>query len=114
MTANERRAEIMRILVSRRHEITPNLARDLAVSERTIRRDIKVLMVDYPLDVYQGNTGGIRLADWYHPHKRLLSREQQQVLTELVTVSDARQARVLHELLSAYGSLKTNEIGGAP
>ena len=114
MTANERRVEIMRILVSRRHEIIPNLARELAVCERTIRRDILTLMVDHPLETQQGNGGCVRLADWYHPHRRMLSREQQQVLTELVAVSDERQARVLRELLSAYGSMKTTEIGGTP
>ena len=112
MTANERRVEIMRILVSRRHEIIPNLARELAVCERTIRRDILTLMVDYPLETQQGNNGCVKLADWYHPHKRLFNREQQQVLTELVAVSDARQSRVLRELLSVYGSIQPNEIGG--
>ena len=88
------------------------LADELHVTTRTIRTDITVLTADYPLETTRGNGGCVRLADWYHPHNRLLSREQQQVLTELVAVSDARQARGLRELLSAYGSMKTNELGG--
>ena len=114
MGASERRAEVLRILVARRSETAPNLALELGVSVSTIRRDILTLMVDYPLETQQGNNGCVKLADWYHPHKRLFSREQQQVLTELAAVSDARQSRVLRELLSAYGSMKPNEIGGTP
>ena len=112
MGASERRAEVLRILVARRSETAPNLALELGVSVSTIRRDILTLMVDYPLETQQGNNGCVKLADWYHPNKRLFSSEQQQVLTELVAVSDERQSRVLRELLSAYGSMKTNEIGG--
>ena len=112
MGANERRAEIMRILIGKRHETMRALADELHVTTRTIRTDITALTVDYPLETARGNGGCVRLADWYHPYKRLLSREQQQVLTELVAVSDARQSRVLRELLSAYGSMQPNEIGG--
>ena len=112
MGANERRAEIMRILIGKRHVTMRALADELHVTTRTIRTDITALTADYPLETTRGNGGCVKLADWYHPHKRLFSREQQQVLTELVAVSDARQSRVLRELLSAYGSMKPNEIGG--
>lgn len=112
MTANERHDEIIRILVSRRHEIITNLARELAVCERTIRRDILTLMAKYPLETHQGHDGGVTIADWYHAPRPLLNLEQQRVLTELVSVGNARQAHVLRELLSLYGSMKPNEIGG--
>ena len=112
MTANERRAEILRILVSRRHEIIPNLPRDLAVCERTIRRDILTLMADHPLEVFRGNGGCVNISDWYHPHHRFLSMEQQQVLTVLMAVGNEHQTHVLSELLFSYGSVRSNEIGG--
>ena len=112
MGANERRAEIMRILIGRRHATMRALVDELHETTRTIRTDITALTVEYPLETARGNGGCVKLADWYHPHKRLFSTEQQQVLTELVAVSDARQSRVLRELLSAYGSMKPNEIGG--
>ena len=112
MGANERRAEIMRILIGKRHATMRALADELHVTTRTIRTDITALTADYPLETARGNGGCIRLADWYHPHKRLFSREQQQILTDLVAVSDERQSRVLRELLTAYGSMKTNELGG--
>ena len=79
MGANERRAEIMRILIGKRHETMRALADELHVTTRTIRTDITALTADYPLETARGNGGCVKLADWYHPHKRLLSREQQQV-----------------------------------
>ena len=39
----ERRSEIMKILCRRRSETVKNLAFELGVSERTIRRDIEIL-----------------------------------------------------------------------
>lgn len=43
MSANERRAEIMRIMVARRQENMQVLAAELGVTDRTIRNDILVL-----------------------------------------------------------------------
>ena len=107
MGANERRAEIMRILIGKRHETMRALADELHVTTRTIRTDITALTADHPLETARGNGGCVKLADWYHPHRRMFSREQQQVLTELGAVSDARQSRVLREMLSAYGSMQS-------
>ena len=50
MTANERRAEIMRIMTARRQESMGRLALELGVTRRTIRSDITTLTVDYPLE----------------------------------------------------------------
>lgn len=104
MTASERRAEIMRIMTARRSETAPQLARELKVSVNTIRRDILLLTVDYPLETQRGNGGCVKVADWYHPHRNILSGEQQLVLSELSGVCDAHQANVLHQMLSEYGS----------
>ena len=81
MTMNERRAEIMRILVARRATTMPVLARTFGVTTRTIQNDILAFTVDYPLETKQGNGGCVRVADWYHPHRNLLSEEQQRTLS---------------------------------
>ncbi|MBQ7885841.1 MAG: HTH domain-containing protein [Clostridia bacterium] len=104
MTANERRAEIMRILTARRHETMGHLAEELHVTARTIRTDITMLTVDYPLETQRGNGGCVYLADWYHPHRNILSCEQQRVLSQLSSTCDAHQANVLRQMLSEYGS----------
>ena len=46
VSANERRAEIMRIMVARRQENMQVLASELGVSDRTIRNDIVALTAE--------------------------------------------------------------------
>lgn len=110
MGANERRLEIMRILTARRQDTIGNLARELGVCERTVRRDVETLTVDYPLETRQGNGGCVMVAEWYYPHKNLLSQEQQQVLTDMLPLGDEHQARVIRQLLSAYGSISHQKM----
>ena len=79
MSANERRAEIMRIMVARRQENMQVLAAELGVTDRTIRNDILVLTAEYPLETTRGNGGGVRIADWYHPHKNIFSHFKNEI-----------------------------------
>ena len=103
---NERRAEIMRILIARRSETQATLAAELGVSVSTVYRDIVRLTVDYPLETQRGNGGCVKVADWYHPHRNILSNEQQDVLSDLLGVCDAHQANVLRQMLNEYGSTR--------
>lgn len=103
-TANERRAEIMRILVARRHETMAELANELGVTDRTIRTDITVLTADYPLETVRGNGGGVKIADWYHPHKNFLSSEHQTVLIKMLDKADKQEQKILLEMLAEFGS----------
>lgn len=104
MRIRERQAEIISILRGRKSETVPRLARQLGVSKNTIYRDIAQLSIDYPLTTQQGNGGGVTLLERTHPYKKLFTREQQQVLTELLAIADKRQAEVLTGMLEAYGN----------
>ena len=106
MNANERRMEIMRILTARRKETAPRLARELGVCVNTVRNDILILMTDHPLETQQGNGGCVKVADWYHPHRNILSDEQQRVLSQMIEIGNEHQAKVLREMLAEYGSPK--------
>ena len=97
MSANERRAEIMRIMVARRQENMQVLAAELGVTDRTIRNDILVLTAEYPLETTRGNGGGVRIADWYHPHKNIFSQDQISVLEQLMDKADDEQKKVLDQ-----------------
>ena len=46
----EWRQLILDLLCQRRRETIPNLAAELGVSERTIRRDIEMLTLRYPIE----------------------------------------------------------------
>ena len=104
MTATERRAEIMRILSVRRSTTAARLAADMGVSQSTIYRDILALTAEYPIDTKRGNGGCITLAEWYHPHRGILTLELQALLTRLMDFCDEYQAHMLRELIEAYGS----------
>ena len=109
MTANERKAEIMRILVARRQETMLQLADELNVNIRTIQRDIISLTVDYPLETVRGNGGCVKVAAWYYPHRNIFSREQQTVLIQMLDKADGPQQKVLREMLFAFGSTAIRE-----
>lgn len=94
----------MRILAGRRHETMGQLARELGVTERTIRNDVLVLTVDYPLETVRGNGGCIKLANGYQTHKIILSREQQKILNQMMDKADEYQQKILREILTAFGS----------
>lgn len=80
------------------------LADTFGVTDRTIRNDILALTSEYPLDTVRGNGGGVRIAEWYHPHKNILSNEQISVLEQLMSKADDNQKRVLDQMLREYGS----------
>jgi len=95
----------MRILASRRQETMGQLARELGVTDRTIRNDITALTADYPLVTVRGNGGCVRLEDWYQPHKNILNQRQQVVLMEILNgINEPYQKKVLQEMLTAFGS----------
>lgn len=103
MSANERRAEIMRILVGCRITTEQRLSRELGVTRQTIHMDIRVLMRDYPIYIVKGRAGGVRLPDWYHLDRRILSIKQITVIKELLPVANIEQRKVLVEMLKEYG-----------
>lgn len=82
---------------------------ELGVTDRTIRSDITALTADHPLQTVRGNGGCVALPDWYHPLRNILSGEQQKVLLQMIELADQDQARVLREILDAYGSTRRRE-----
>ena len=104
MNAVGRRAELVRILRFRRKDTVSNLARELGVNERTIRRDLLTLTVDegYLIDTIQGNGGGVAYNGQLHPHKGIFTQEQIRVLNELKKHADSHQAGVIDGMLDAF------------
>ena len=96
----------MRIMVARRQENMQVLAAELGVTDRTIRNDILILTAEYPLETTRGNGGGVRIADWQHPHKNILSKDQMTVLEQLMDKADDEQKKVIDQMLREYGSNK--------
>ena len=107
--ANERRAEIMRILNSNRRDTMSNLAFRFGVSIRTICYDIEILMASYPIETVRGKGGCVQLAEGYNTYQNFLSQDQQETLIEIFPLLNERQSDVIYGLLLACGSKRNKE-----
>ena len=104
VNATSRRAELIRMLRNRRKDTVSNLARDLGVCGRTIRRYVLTLTADegYLIDTKRGRGGGVIYNGKKHPHKGIFSQEQIKVLNELKECADSRQTGVINMMLEEY------------
>lgn len=103
MNAIERREEIIRILLVKRHVTMRTLAAEFGVTDRTIRNDITILTAKYPLETSRGVGGGVSIPDSFHPYKNILSMEQVNVLEELMPKANEHQQSIIHQILAAFG-----------
>lgn len=103
MTASERRKEILEVLCSRRTEIIDNLAFEFNVSRRTIRYDIEILSLDYPIYTSKGNGGGVYVDENFRLGKSYLKDEQQELLQRLLPELDGKDAEVMKSIIKTFG-----------
>jgi len=116
VTANERRAEIVRILTGRRFETMLNLAVQFNVSRITIFNDIEMLTLDHPIETVRGRGGGVRfMKDYRNTYRNDITQEQQELLISLMSMVDKHGKKLLKELLYVHGSIRLKGFveGGA-
>ena len=111
MTATERREEIMRIMIARREESMQVLARELGVTDRTIRNDVLVLTASYPLETVRGNGGGVRLDKQYHPYRNTMTRQQTETILNLKDRVSEEEWTVLEQLVREHSAYSFDRTG---
>jgi len=104
MSANERRAEIIKILKHRQQEQISVLASELQVSVRTIKYDIEELKKEYPLETMRGNGGGVCLQLNNNLYNGRFTEIQQNAIIAAMKAVSQPLARILGDLLRIYGS----------
>lgn len=105
MDAVERRQQILELLCQRRKDTMQNLAAELGVSERTIRRDVEILTRSYPLETVCGRYGGgVRVADWYHLDRQRMSPKQTTLLRRLAADLRGEDLEVMEQILLKFAS----------
>ena len=105
MEAVERRQQILELLCQRRKDTMQNLAAELGVSERTIRRDVEILTRSYPLETVCGRYGGgVRVADWYHLDRQRMSPKQTALLRRLAADLRGEDLEVMEQILLKFAS----------
>lgn len=101
-TANERRLEIIKTISAERFITVDTLASRFDVSERTIRRDIEILSMDYPIYTTQGNGGGVRAVDGWRFSKQYLSGSQEELLRKLRDGLQPEDQETLDSILASF------------
>lgn len=103
MSPNERRQRLIEVLCQRRQDTMANLAEEFGVNERTIRRDIEVLTLSYPIDTICGRyDGGVKVADWYHLNRKALSPEQAELLKRLAPTLAGADLATMNSIISQF------------
>ena len=103
MTASERRNAILEDLCTRRFEKVSNLAFQYGVTTRTIRNDILILSLEYPIYTAKGNGGGIYVDKNYRLGNVYLKSEQQELLERLLPGLNDKDAKVMKTILKTFG-----------
>ena len=105
MRINDRQKQLIDLLCQRRSDTVQNLATELGVSERTIRRDIEELTLTYPLETVRGRYGGgVRMADWYFQDRPKLSPKQTALLNRLAVGLHGEDLDEINQILARFAS----------
>lgn len=97
----------MNILCRERRITTARLAAELGYTERTIRSDITVLSLGYPLQTVRGRYGGgVQLADWFNPQSHTLAPQQKELLQRIRPLLAGEDLIVLNSILVQFDPLK--------
>ena len=103
MTASERRNAILEVLCMRRVEQINNLAFQFGVTGRTIRNDILMLSLEYPIYTLQGNGGGVYVDEKFKLGKAYLKSEQQELLERILPGLDEKDSEVMKSIIKTFG-----------
>lgn len=105
VSANERRERLVELLCLRRRDTVGNLAAELGVNERTIRRDIEALTLSYPIETVCGRYGGgVKIADWYSQTRKRLSPRQTVLLKRLALGLQGEDLEEMEGILARFAS----------
>ena len=103
MSPNERRLAIIKTLCVRRKETIGHLAEEFGVSERTIRSDIELLSLSYPLVTKAGRySGGVFVLDGYYLGANYLKKEQQMLLEKLCGSLSGEERQIMRSILADF------------
>lgn len=116
----ERRVEIMKKLCRRRKDTIGNLAHELGVSERTVRRDLEALSLSEPIYTQSGRYGGgVYVDEGYSLSRMYMTEEELNVLHKLADFADKQgpctlseeEKKQLRAMIAVYTKPKINRKG---
>lgn len=98
----ERRLEILLKLNIRRRDTIENLANEFNVSKRTIRYDIEVLSLSYPILAVPGRGGGVMLPDDWKIGTNYLNQKQRSLLTKIQEELNGEEYIIMQSIIEGF------------
>ena len=102
----DRRMEILSILMNQHLVSCLELARRFCVSEDTISRDISALSRFAPIASKKGRYGGVYIIEEYRREKAYLSREQENLIKQLIQKLSGHEKHLLQLVLNKFAMPK--------
>lgn len=98
MKQSERRDELKRLLFLRRYDTMNNLAKELGVSTRTIRRDLVSLCLSEAIYTVPGRyTGGVYVLENFNPNFKRFNEKEIKVLTKIICYLEREKVTIFSE-----------------
>ena len=101
-SALERRKDIIEYLNVQRFDTIDNLSYKFGVTRNTIKNDLLILSLSYPVSTKKGTGGGVYMEDWFDLYKHYLNIEQQETLKKEIATSSDEDAAVLTSILKSF------------
>ena len=95
----ERRRRLIATLYERQNNTVGNLTFEFSVSSHTIRNDIRVLELEYPIYTKMGAGGGVFILDSSRLQQRWLTVRQRELLMDVCSALDDEQALVMKSII---------------
>lgn len=86
-------------LYERHNDIVGNRAFEFDASFHTIRNDIRVLELEYPIYTRMGADGGVFILDSSRLQQRWLTVRQRELLMDVCSVLDDEQALLMRSII---------------
>lgn len=110
LTTYERREEIRVLLVKEKSTTSAFLMNRFGVSRKTIYNDILFLNGILPIETYRGNGGGIFLKMEYDAPKVYLTKEEENLLLDLLDYISVDKKRVLINIINKFSMPSSTRI----
>ena len=95
----ERRRRLITVLYERQNDTVGNLAFEFSVSSHTIRNDIRVLELEYPIYTKVGMGGGVFVLDSCRLQQRGLTVRQRELLMDVCGALNNEQALLMKSII---------------
>ena len=101
-SSSERRLSILEYLCVHRRDTIENLMSEFGVSRSTIKRDIEILSISYPLNTAQGAGGGVYVEEWFKFGMIYLTDKQTELLKRLNEGLSSTDKQTMQSIIDTY------------